>query len=907
MSFKKKMSKNSCTKSKAASAMPQETKDLKGVYANTNFVDCTVKLMGKDVIVHQLPKDDKENISTAIFSTVNDKGQVLCLASCKEPVDKIIHSTGDLPLTDPSNLKDTIYSVESFTYIEAKNINLQKTDGELVSENGDRNVPAAPKNSGPGKTFHQWEGDKTSSGDEVDDYLSLEEDSSLGWDPDIMFQENRDKFGVKSTYNSDLPEYTTALVKDDSKEYQERKARATKIAQDIENTAAHQRHASYENCELISEEQKYSSVHSSGDASGGKNEWLSSDEHSKVKNRPRSSFRSDQKAYSNRSTRTPTTQNTGTRAKLSSNSGNLQSLQQGLNSYRYSSDSGRHPGGRNMNVASNRNHNYDSYKPNYRRPEINTPQRYTSRNPSNKHPANKSPEIVDKSRWQKAGSVDKLQETKLAETNTVVSDLDGKKCASQVEETQKTSGTEMKKVSSNESPSSSALMKSTDDSEVAHKEKVKELKRFSQNFTLPKKNGNKSQMKKLAKGDQQFHEIPQPAINVPSPNVQMADSVNTISAASGPYSNTVAASKVTTMKTKSDSEQVTSTASTPSTLDVKSPSPQVSVTPRMSNLSAEAPEFQPRSARSVSNMQTVAVNSTNRKNKATGVVSPSPSDTHLNYPPIQQYGPSMQVVQPAQFRAQTRQGPLVFPQGAQPLFGQHQTLGQPQFQPLEVVPVTPPQRNGPSGGYDSQIYGYNPLIHHSQGGHQPQNSQQATYISHHPSHTNSHQHHHQQHHQSQLQRSQTVQNHSYIPPTSPGSMQPPVQSLHNTAGPPYISGTYFSVPSNPSGNPPMMQPAHQNIIAHPLYHPNTYAINQMVQRGTNHQQPPQQTHIPHQPSTPQHHNTLHPQQSTSGYIHGTPNAVPPSVQPQTIPAGFISPTHQSQQSWANTNYQGPHN
>lgn len=43
-----------------------------------------------------------------------------------------------------------------------------------MSENGDRNVPAAPKNSGPGKTFHQWEGDKTSSGDEVDDYLSLE-------------------------------------------------------------------------------------------------------------------------------------------------------------------------------------------------------------------------------------------------------------------------------------------------------------------------------------------------------------------------------------------------------------------------------------------------------------------------------------------------------------------------------------------------------------------------------------------------------------------------------------------------------------------------------------------------------------------------------------------------------------
>ena len=50
-----------------------------------------------------------------------------------------------------------------------------------------------------------------------------------------------------------------------------------------------------------------------------------------------------------------------------------------------------------------------------------------------------------------------FSETKLAETNTVVSDLDGKKCASQVEETQKTSGTEMKKVSSNESPSSSGI------------------------------------------------------------------------------------------------------------------------------------------------------------------------------------------------------------------------------------------------------------------------------------------------------------------------------------------------------------------------------------------------------------------------------------------------------------------
>ncbi|CAG5126495.1 unnamed protein product, partial [Candidula unifasciata] len=94
--------------------------------------------------------------------------------------------------------------------------------------------------------------------------LSLD-DPVIGWDSHSMFQANREKFNVKSTYSEDLLEYTTKLPDPGSEGYEELQKFAQEQADEIERSDTYQNRIAKELADG-DEELRYSAVHRGADA-----------------------------------------------------------------------------------------------------------------------------------------------------------------------------------------------------------------------------------------------------------------------------------------------------------------------------------------------------------------------------------------------------------------------------------------------------------------------------------------------------------------------------------------------------------------------------------------------------------------------------------------------------------------
>jgi hypothetical protein len=113
----------------------------------------------------------------------------------------------------------------------------------------------------PMKVLQPWEDE-----DAVDINSSVTlDDPNERWDPTQMFQANRDKFNLRSTYNEDLPEYTTKLPDPHSEGYEEKEKFAQKQAEAIEQSEAYQSRISKE-LNDGDEEFLYSAVHRADEA-----------------------------------------------------------------------------------------------------------------------------------------------------------------------------------------------------------------------------------------------------------------------------------------------------------------------------------------------------------------------------------------------------------------------------------------------------------------------------------------------------------------------------------------------------------------------------------------------------------------------------------------------------------------
>ncbi|KAF6022901.1 ATXN2 [Bugula neritina] len=218
---------------------------MRGCYTNSRMVSCIGSLIGSNVEVIML---DGERYSGIFTSYSPDLEVVIEQAHRVQP---------DLPNLIPS--KEKVLDKLIFEFKEIVTVNAVDADTKQVQCSTDSftdaGVSKAPLNGSVPDNFGliEWDG-----GDALETNTDLES-GGAGWDAEDMFRQHEKKFGVKSTYNSDLDEYTTKLSSSDSPEHQRKLAEATQLAAQIEGSAMSRANLALENGDQT-EEEKFSAV-----------------------------------------------------------------------------------------------------------------------------------------------------------------------------------------------------------------------------------------------------------------------------------------------------------------------------------------------------------------------------------------------------------------------------------------------------------------------------------------------------------------------------------------------------------------------------------------------------------------------------------------------------------------------
>ena len=85
-------------------------------------------------------------------------------------------------------------------------------------------------------------------------------DSGTGWNAEDMLLTNEAKYGYKSTYNSDLVEYTLQVEREDTEDYRRREEEAEKLALEIESSTSYKKNIDKELSDNEEEEEAFSAV-----------------------------------------------------------------------------------------------------------------------------------------------------------------------------------------------------------------------------------------------------------------------------------------------------------------------------------------------------------------------------------------------------------------------------------------------------------------------------------------------------------------------------------------------------------------------------------------------------------------------------------------------------------------------
>lgn len=230
-----------------------------GVYTNPRLIHSTLLLVGCNVQVEVKNGGAYEGI----FKTLSPDGHIVLEMAHKVDSQS---PNGAVPTKDMI-IQSLIFSLGDIVQISATAVDLEFAIKDNFTD------PAIAKLNNGGiteKELQPWESDQDGS------LEALEKgQSSNGWAPEEMFHINADKFDIKSSYDPSLAQYTTPLVKQDTKEYREREARAAKLAQEIEKSEEYVRHSELENGDEGDEELCFAAVirpdnNNSGSIASGK-------------------------------------------------------------------------------------------------------------------------------------------------------------------------------------------------------------------------------------------------------------------------------------------------------------------------------------------------------------------------------------------------------------------------------------------------------------------------------------------------------------------------------------------------------------------------------------------------------------------------------------------------------------
>lgn len=228
-------------------------KNFEGIYANPRFmhaagmiVGCIVQVQVKngatfegvlrtfshkaDFVLEMPRKIDSKKPSNSAGSNSNP---VTGIPNSDEVTEKMIFRFDDVVTLNAHNVDPEYATRESFT-----DTAISKFNGQVVE-----------------KELEPWDGGSISA-DSLPDLGGGDEEAN-GWDANDMFRTNEEKYGVKSSFDSNLPGYTIPLNKQNTEEYKQQEARASKLANEIESASHHKSRAALENGD---EEDRYSAV-----------------------------------------------------------------------------------------------------------------------------------------------------------------------------------------------------------------------------------------------------------------------------------------------------------------------------------------------------------------------------------------------------------------------------------------------------------------------------------------------------------------------------------------------------------------------------------------------------------------------------------------------------------------------
>lgn len=218
---------------------PERNIQTDGVYGNVRLMHTASSLVGVVVQIQARNGD----IFEGVFKTFSNKFEiVLEMAHKVDPDDRSVKIPTRsrvievliMPMTDVVMVTalnvDLDYAVKDNSAGQSKgkdgftDASISKFNGEIKSQEIKELQPWVAED-------HEVPSDDRS--------LPLEADTSNGWTPDEMFKQNEEKYGVQSTYDHTLADYTTPLEKKTTKEYIQREAEAQRIAAEIESSSAY--------------------------------------------------------------------------------------------------------------------------------------------------------------------------------------------------------------------------------------------------------------------------------------------------------------------------------------------------------------------------------------------------------------------------------------------------------------------------------------------------------------------------------------------------------------------------------------------------------------------------------------------------------------------------------------------